>query len=375
MSPSRTIAPLELRDYLKSRGWTLVQDDRIMQRRLYLLQNPDYPLRQLMFPMSIESPDYEEMVTLAVSKIAEIEGREFNDVVRDLLVTSDDCISLRVTDGNASVGSSGIPLTFATSLLSAATNMLLASACTVLRPQRHHPRLSLTNATELLNSSVFRHTQQGSFVLNVSCPVITDNLFEEPFARRATHTLYESLQKIVQAIETDTEAYLVQSLLDTPDPVISSNVCDAIVQMHDATVGNSIDVSFSWSSAIQRPSTQGYVSRVRIQHDYFRKIEQIGVQLRSDEPPVNGAFVGTVEALNGAIGSQGRREGEIILSLLIDGGPPVRARMSVSPEWYEIADKVHMHPGMFVKVIGELYPGRQPRTLANITGFELVDWT
>ncbi len=58
MNLNRPIAPTDLRDYAKAKGWGLLKE--AAKDRLYVLTNPSFDRRQLVFPMDTTAPDYTE---------------------------------------------------------------------------------------------------------------------------------------------------------------------------------------------------------------------------------------------------------------------------------------------------------------------------
>jgi len=371
------IAPTDLRNYAKAQGWVLLKE--AAKDRLYVMTNPRFERRQLVFPMDTTAPDYAEAVAIVVDKLASMEGRTPQAVLKSLLEVGDDSISFRVTSPRPDEHS--LPLSFAGSMIAGAQQLLLASACTVLRPRAHHPRLSRTEPQQFLETTRFRHTQPGSFVLNVSCPVqamdvqapLLLNEMVAPFVRRATITLRRSLGELVAAIETDSLDELVEATRKSATPLISSNFCEALTRFEDETLKNSIDIGITWAVSIPRPANEPTVSIVRVQHDYFSRIEEVRRELRSVEKHTDDTFIGTVERLDGEMGMDGQRSGEVILSLFLpEGEQVVRARTNLNAEHYEKADQAHMTEGTLVKVAGRLHPGRQPRQLDGLRSFELI---
>ncbi len=69
--------------------------------RLYVLSNPSYAPRQLVFPMDTSAPDYEEAVTLVVEKLAAIEDRPPQSILKSLLEVGDDPARLKVNASRA----------------------------------------------------------------------------------------------------------------------------------------------------------------------------------------------------------------------------------------------------------------------------------
>lgn len=375
MSGEKIVAPTDLRDYLKAQGWTVLE--AAIKDRLYVFENNSFPRRQLAYPMDMTAPDYRESLDRVFWKLGDITGQKLESLVTKVHALKDDVLRLRIFfDGN----DSSLPLGFAATLVQNTEKLLKATACTVLRPRMHHPRLSLAEANQFVEKARFQQTENGSFVLKVACPVhsmeIQGNLDIEdsdaPFVRQVTLALQSSLSKLTSAIEADTLDALVSNLKSQASPLISSNLCEALSAMHDEVVDNSLDVGFDWSALHAVP--QSVSPRViRIQKDYFSRIEEVRRELRTQEQHLEESFIGTVERLDGAMDESGRRSGDVILALLLpDEGETVRAKVSLSADDYGKADTAHMTNGAYVRVTGRLRPGRQPRQLTDVSYFELI---
>ncbi|MFS8068056.1 MAG: hypothetical protein ACMG6S_17005 [Byssovorax sp.] len=376
MKLDELVSPTDLRDFAKARGWTLVAEG--LKDRLYVMSHPDFAKRQLVFPIDITAPDYAEAVAIALEKLGGIEARLPEAVLNSVLEVRDDAMAFRVTTPQPSERS--IPLPFAGAMLVGVEQMLKASACTVLRPQIHHPRLGRSEALQLVEAARFRHTRPGSFVLNVSCPVTAFDAQGTlpiagqtvPFVRQATSILNKSLRALVEAIEADTLDHFVTEMKRDPTPSVSSNFCEALTRFKDDTIKSSVEVSITWAAVIARPAGEPPTSVVRVQHDYFSRIEEVAQELRPATPHAEDTFVGTVEGLEGEMGPDNQRSGPVILSLLLPEGEQVRARVNLDAKQYAEADKAHMTEGIYVKVRGRLHPGRQPRQMSDVASFELI---
>lgn len=376
MSIEPTIAPTDLRDYLRASGWSL--RDEALQDRLYVMENVQYSRRQMIFPMDTTAPDYREAVLRVCEKTAELMSMRLDALVARIEDLRDDVLRLRVSfDGN----DSSLPLSFAGTLVQNTEKLLKAAACTALRPRMHHPRLSLSEALQLVEKTRFQQTERGSFVLKVACPIhalevqgglaLGDS--NAPFVRQATLALQQSLTKLTSAIEADTLDTLVSDLKASETPIISSNLCEAVAGMYDDAVENSLDIGFDWSLLHAVPESARSSARIRIQRDYFSRIEQVRRELRAVELETDDTFIGTVERLEGEIDDDGRRSGDVILAILLpDEGETVRAKISLSADDYEKAITAHKHNGAYVRVVARLRPSRQPRQLTNVTQFELL---
>lgn len=376
MTNVAAVAPTDLRDFLKSVGWT--SDERSLAERLYALESRNFPRRQLVFPMDSVAPDYAESVASVLTKFSELTGQSPTTVIGRLHSFKDDVLRLRVAfDGD----DSEIPLSFAATVVENTSKMLKAVACTVLRPRIRHPRLTLSEASQFIEKARFGQTESGSFILRVSCPIrameIQGELVLEsddlPFVRKVTLSLRRAVAQLVGAIEADSLTALVDKIKQDTAPIISSNLCEAISSLHDDRLDNSIDLGLDWSA--QLPVTDPALLRTaRIQRDYFSRIEEVRRELRAVETDAAEAFVGTVERLDGEMGADGRRSGNVVLALLLrDEGETVRARIVLSAADYEKADRAHMDGRLLVRVSGRLWPGRQPRQLTELSTFELFN--
>ena len=74
-----TIAPTDLRDFLKSKGWLLV--DEAIKDGLYVLNNPQYTRRQLAFPIDNSTPDYLDCVETVIHKLVDLENGSFRELM------------------------------------------------------------------------------------------------------------------------------------------------------------------------------------------------------------------------------------------------------------------------------------------------------
>jgi len=379
MSGDKRVSPTDLRDYLKVRGWTVV--DAALKDRLYVFENSHFPRRQLTCPMDMTASDYAESVDRVFFKLAEMTGQTAVSLVARVHALKDDVLSLRISfDGN----DSSLPLGFAARLVQNTEKILKATACTVLRPRTHHPRLSLAEANQFVDKARFQQTESGSFVLKVACPVHSMEIqgsqeieglnspLDAPFVRHVTLALQRSLFELTSAIETDTVDALVTNLKNQSYPLISSNLCEALSAMHDEVVDNSLDVGFDWS-ILHAVSESDRPRIIRIQKDYFYRIEEVRRELRTQEQHIEESFIGTVERLDGVLDDSGRRSGDVILALLLpDEGETIRAKVSLSADDYSKADTAHMTNGAYVRVNGRLRPGHQPRQLTNVSYFDLI---
>ena len=376
MNPEHLIPPLDLRDFLQAHGWTLRPEG--LADRLYVLQNPGFPRRQLVFPMDTTVPDYAEAVDRVIEKLSEMTNERAQTLRNRIQTVRDDTLRLRVDAPQN--GNDSLPLGFAAALVTGAQQLLKAAACTVLRPRLHHPRLALTEALQLIEKTRFGQTEPGSFILTVSCPLHALDVqgtlpFAEgslPFVRQVTLTLKRSMTQLINAIETGALDRLIEALKQDPAPLISTNLCEAVMQLYDEGLKNAVGLSMDWSALAPIAEQDRRGQPLRLQRDYFGRIEEVRRALRPSGSHAQDTFIGTVEHLAGEMDDEGRRAGEVILALLLSEGESVSARVRLSAEQYQQADQAHMTEGAYVQVTGKLQPGRQPRAMTELSQFALI---
>ena len=372
------VSAVDLRDYAKSRGWHQFQE--AVPDRLYVLSHPDFASRQLVFPIDNDAPDSGEAIALAAAKLADLENRPVLAVLQDVEAITDDTLGFHIL-GDA-VSEQSIPLIFAASAMAGAQQLLLSAASSVLKPQRHHPRLGRAEAQQLLRAANFRQTGKGSFILNVSCRVtaldVEAPLFHGdmpwPFVRKTTLLANTAINTLVRAIEADTLDKLVDTTLASSDPILSSNLCEALTRFYDDSLGNGLQIRTSWSPKAPLPANiLRAQNTIRIQRDYFSRIEEVRVALKASSTVLEGTFIGTVEELDGDVGEDGRRHGNVTVSLLLrETDQNVSAKLFLSANQYAVAHHAHITDNAYVSVTGKLQSKRQPYVFTDVSDFSLV---
>ena len=368
--------PIDIRYVATDLGWHVSNEPG---EPIFIFSNPNFPRRQIIIPKRDNAPDYIDASLIALEKLSELHNLSFSQIAYRVKSTRDDTMRYRITTPRVSDDS--IPLDFAAELIKGAELVLLSSACTVLKPQTHHLRLSVKEAQELVSKSRLGQTEEGSYIIKVSCPVnamdiqATLNLdTETTYVRSTMLAVKNGIKSLINAIEDDELNFFVDDLKASPTPEVSSNLCEALTRLYDPEIDNNVDLSFQWSPVISIAAANLPHETLRIRSEYFGLIEQVRRELRSVERAREDTFVGTVEQLNGDMGDEGRRSGEVIFGLLIDG-TIVRAKTILDATDYEKAAVSHLKEQLLVRFEGTLLPGRQPRLLTSVKNFGFIDPT
>ena len=289
-------------------------------------------------------------------------------MLADLLNQDADVLRYKVVSRFAENGS--LPLGEALNLLDGAKRSILAAACSVIAPQRHHPRLGRAEANQLIRACRLGQTERGSYTVTIACPLAagsdeTSLLPEQnkPFARRTTELLTRSLAQIAHIVESDELPAAVEQI--DRNPTISSNLCDALLRMRPSQEGDSLLFSVGWAAS-SRP--ERLPDTVELPYDYFPYVERLYKLLVPPEGTQVNMFVAQIDELRGEVGDDGRRQGEIVLTLFHDE-EVVRCRANLDADQYAIADKLHMSTGYAI-LVGTLVRGSRISQISNIRRFE-----
>ena len=181
----------------------------------------------------------------------------------------------------------------------------------------------------------------------------------------------EAVHDLVRALEADTLADLVGTAQKEGASPLSANLCEGLLAFQDRDLKANLDFSVAWSPRLEPPPTL-LREKVRIQWDYFPRIEQVRTALRPEQAPKAHSFVGTVDELKGDFGPDEPMEGEVFLDLLVDG-ESVKAKAYLVPEYHRLAHQAYASPKPYVKIVGLLHPGHQPRKLTSVTEFVILE--
>ncbi len=225
-------------------------------------------------------------------------------------------------------------------------------------------------------------TEIGSFVLKLLCPL--DAVQElpllpevQPFVRSTTTLVMNATSTLIGAIEQGTVNDLLEKQYNRDEPpLISSNLCKGLLDLQGSQEQGEVILSMTWGSLAHVPLPTA-PSTVRLPVDYYPEIERAYRQLR----PMKGEdethqMIGTVETLNGDVGEDGKRSGEVILSLLLpDETELVKAKVRLDSNDYLLAVQAHERGRTYIQLHGVLRRGDRISRIDRPEGFSLIQTT
>ncbi|HEY8378329.1 MAG TPA: hypothetical protein VIK91_17655 [Nannocystis sp.] len=358
------VAYQDLRAYLDARGWHSFPS-RVSYAAIY--RSPGAGDFEVQIPLDTDLADYADAIVFAARRIAAFEDRPVEQVLRDLLQPRCDTVRYAVTGPSTRTGT--ISLVAGHALVAGALKSLLASACSVQRPRRFHPRMTLSDAESYVRACRLGQTEIGSYVLTVETPLDIHaqlDATEIPFGRRATAYLFESTAYLARAIRQGETARILE---ENPDaPLVSANLCESLLEMMPPDESADLRLTGSWSPLIPPPAS--VPSAVHFDRTMFEAVERLAQQLRPSRDSEPAQFVGKVLELSGAPNAAGQLEGDVVLQVQADD-QLLKVRVPLGPEDYKDAGAAHLAQH-YVSVRGQLHRGPRIHVLKNPTGFQVV---
>ena len=357
-----------VRAYAERRGW---QRGETFRNRLVIFGRGSASLDQLLVPMNPDLGDFAEMMQRVVQQLADHEGQRPASVLEDLFSLDVDTIRFSVRSPITDRGT--LPLEQGLALLDGARRSLLAAACTVLAPEsRYHRRMSRSEAENFVEACEVGQTERGSYTVTLRAPIgmidgstSTAQSVEIPFARKATLTLAASVSRVAQAIDEDR----IDSVLETPPGAVpvTANLCEALLRMQPERENSAVAFSVSWASSFPAPAARGPVV---LRNEHFPLINLMGHRLRGEVVPQAAEFIGHVDELRGELGEDGRRRGEVRLTIYHED-EAIKAAADLNAEQYDAAVRAHVS-GQRIVARGLLNRGPRLSVLNGIVSFGLL---
>jgi hypothetical protein len=342
--PRDQVESLRTRDvqlYLVSRGW--VTDEAESSPVASIYRDPAVADAEVELPLRRDLGDYTLRMADLVQTLAIIEKRPLLEILNDLSGPPSDVLRLRVSAPEATLGN--LPLDEAIQLLRGGRDMLLSAACSVTRPQAFHPEKSLKQASDFIKECRLGQTERGSFVATIIAPVppafrqtalFQDGEANEPFARRVTTRLMNSLNIVDRAVKTAQ----LDPILNGVEEGVSANLCEAVAAMMPPGDQSRVDIRMSWSRS--RPKMpEGVPQAITFSQADFPILEEAGRRLRERATPRRERFAGKVFSLQSGIASLFEDlVGKIVIRTEI-GGQSARVKVVLNRDNYKLACDAH----------------------------------
>jgi hypothetical protein len=348
----RAIRPGDAALYLRSRQWE-AKNAPAGQPTVWL-RTVDGEEYEALLPMNQEHRDYALRMGDLLSVLSAAERRSQWQVYRDLLTITSDVVRIRIADPELVDGT--LPIEEHAQIAQKARDIMLAAACAATERRAVWHKRKPTQAMEHVRRIRIGQSERGSYIVTVISRVTPlletqgSELFEadDPFDRRVTQTLAESLQALDRAAEQATLTRKMEAF-DRAVPLgVNANLCDAVAGLWgNEDLQRNLEFSFSWSPA--RPVVGEAVNRVTFSSDRIPVIREAGRQMRDREPLPDFDLRGPVVKLERA---EDAPTGKVTIIGLVDDRQ-ARVTLELDQESYHCALNAH-DEGKTLRVFGKL---------------------
>lgn len=361
--------------YLLNRNWTRKQSRR-EHLAIFFIESPFSA--EILLPLQRDFIDYSDLILNALRKISQVENRELEQVINDILLPPSDVIRFRVDNKRTENGL--ITFSEGFSLLENAKKSLFTTACDLIHPTLFHKRMSYKSALQFIDSCYLGQTERGSFVASVVCPFVNETIEDKPiqlslfnseddlttsFTRRVTKKYMKSLSKLKNVIEIGNH-----EILENPieNDLISANFIESIIEMGEYGEKEEIEIIASWSSITKE--IIDIPKSISFSKDYIPPMESIVSKLKPIDEGKEGVFIGKVSRAQADPDPSYRNEGEITFNFIGDEDKIIKARVFLSPDNFSKACDA-LDKGLNVKIAGKLKTSGKTKIIEN-PYFELL---
>jgi hypothetical protein len=336
---TRQVPPATMQQYVRGLGWPQVAG--IESPRIAVYHHPNDPQHQIILPADQGLVDYGEALARAICRLADFAHRLPRELLDQLLLAPADL--LRFEPAHSGPVTPFLPLGYAATLLDGARQALLAVAQSVLDPQPFHARLDRREARQVVDACRLGQPHRPDPVVVLACPhaaapteaSLLDG--QVPFARRVVLGLMETLAQLAEAGRQRSGDRLLQP---AEAPLLSANLCEAIVAVRPPEDLASLTVSAAWWVSGTGPAPLS--ASVLLGPESFALAEYLAPRLRATRQPLPGWYVGFVEKLQGSPGPAAGPQGEVQVNIA-QGEEVLPARLDLAAEEYALASTAHLN--------------------------------
>ncbi|MFI8094045.1 hypothetical protein ACIF9R_38075 [Streptomyces sp. NPDC086080] len=244
-----------------------------------------------------------------VERIAKKERRSPKDVALSIRYHLMDVTYLRAANDYAITDT--IPFEAASTVIASARKLLRAVGTTAWNERGEIGGNYARQGDAVLRRARMDHTQEGSFIIPILVPLSSTQeapeeaaqtadleLFQaapEPFERRVTRTLAQSLMAVKEIIVEPESSPSVGDLHAVVARGVSREFCSALAKILTEPSVSEFETSFEWAPSVPAPETMP--SAVSIESDASEKIEKAAENLKKHRIDSTSTFSGNIVEL------------------------------------------------------------------------------
>ena len=245
------LTPAQIAAYLRAHGWELADQTPERVKWTLAAEGRGRSVVQVRDP---DSADYEDFVIVLLARLGDIERRDAEAIISDILVAGRDTLVLRVAAPAVAAGE--VPVAYGTELFGGVRDLLVASGRSLADTRANFAGPTPENVMEVLDRMTFGETRRGSYVVTVRTPVEQQLALED-----APSTLALERRTLARTMEAVGAAQTAGERLDDEDTLdesiergLSAQLCKALTRIDPATTGVTVELTAEWAAGLPAPA-------------------------------------------------------------------------------------------------------------------------
>jgi len=329
----KSISPAALKAYIEGDGWRAVEKfgshSQVFARESFK--------SELIVPGTSNLADYPNIVADILAHLSSAEGRDQQQIYRDLSTADKDVVRVRTPEAD---DTGSVSLEIGVDLVVYARDLLLSAACSAWKAQPVYRAGKVAKADEYMERVRLGQTEQGSFIVTLLAPVppalqhlmLPEPIDEQPFERKVTRRLSQGLDAAAQAVEKYNLNGSASEFEKAVNEGLSANLCEAIAKLSND--GNGVDVSITWAKT--RPDIRPRWSR-KFSRSEGEILGEVARQFKLKQPRPDERIEGIIVDLHR---DQHEEVGRVTLHTSVDG-KATAIKFDLPKDVYEEAIRLH----------------------------------
>ncbi|TWT95370.1 hypothetical protein Pla108_35180 [Botrimarina colliarenosi] len=365
---AQTVKPLEAAQYLRAAGWA---EAAAPSDRLWIwhrtVENENF---EVLLPRDARFRDYRLRLKELIQTLSTSEQRPAEHVFADIITIGADIIRIRIADPDLEDGS--LPIEEHAAIAQKTRELVLAAACAATGPKAVWHTRRPAQAMDHVRKVRIGQSERGSYivkVINRITPRIgtADDGIDEPFDRKVTSVLADSLEALRSASEDAALRDNFGAFDRAVQSGVSANLCDAVAGLWGGDENQRrLEFNFRWSPT--RPVGDDEVRDISLGSDHVAVIREAGRVLRERTPEDDFEIRGLVTDLH-----RGPLDEEGVVTVVCEvEGKPRHVKLKLSGARYDDALAAHGSERVLT-ASGTLTKGGRTFTLENPHSVEILE--
>lgn len=269
----RAISPQALKAYAVTEGWKPTEAYG-GHSQIYVKNG-----FEIIVPGTSALGDYASVLSDLLGIFAQSEDRDELQVYRDLVSADRDVVRIRSPEADKD---GSVRVEAGVDLIVHSRDLVLSAACSAWDPRPTYRAGKIKQADDYMSRVRLGQTEQGSFIVKLLAPVPPalerqTNMWPhesvEPYERRVTRRLADSLDAAANAIESFNLGADITIFHDVIEQGLNANLCQAAANL--AEHGNGVDVSITWARTRPAPLARWSRTFSRSDGETLREVARI----------------------------------------------------------------------------------------------------